>query len=606
MKEGNSYNFNVLINSTLKLRGTYIGSDGLVVYNSFSFSKSSFKLKVIAGFSGEPSPFSNILYGLSNPSFLKNTTEAGMRGGDNLFLIGEELFAYQTFTNLGSGQYQLNNVWRGLLDTKQISHTNIETIYFLSNDEEYLYVDNLNNSNLPDGANIDIKLVSNTVNQKGKVSTALGQDLLIVNKSKKPLIADEFKIDGVTYPEYVQAGVSIPFSWLHRNRTNVVVRKPTDASETQEANTDYNLKLTHSVTGFTNNITTSNSTNITFPTEGTVEARLQTRLNTTTLSLNEEIRNFAIVEALTNYDVVFPNLITDADDTARTNITGYYFLNTLNVAMQRNGTTEDNGLQSDVCFANVTNTLGSPASYYATDNVNFIDLGNVVRPDLLVTISDADFYAGNLNRAIIYATNGDSELITFKTVTNLGGGNYRLTGLIRGQRGTEIYADNHVAGEKFILLTDRAITHPDLVDIGNNALYHINIVPAVADLTRNVRNNSLKPYIVADVRAVFVSTNINITWVRQTRVGGLSDFEDGIVTTPVSEDSELYDLEIYDATGTTVVRTLTNLTTPNYTYLNANIVSDLGGIPAILKVKIYQISAQVGRGYSKLLSLNVA
>lgn len=50
--------------------------------------------------------------------------------GRTLLLVGTEFMAFETATNLGGGQWRLNNVWRGLLDTAPHDHAIGEVIYF--------------------------------------------------------------------------------------------------------------------------------------------------------------------------------------------------------------------------------------------------------------------------------------------------------------------------------------------------------------------------------------------------------------------------------------------------------------------------------------------
>jgi hypothetical protein len=52
--------------------------------------------------------------------------------GANLILVGAELMAYESVTDLGGGQYRLNNVWRAPLDTAPVDHAVGELVVWLS------------------------------------------------------------------------------------------------------------------------------------------------------------------------------------------------------------------------------------------------------------------------------------------------------------------------------------------------------------------------------------------------------------------------------------------------------------------------------------------
>ena len=66
---------------------------------------------------------------------------------------------------------------------------------------------------------------------------------------------------------------------------------------------------------------------------------------------------------------------------------------------------------------------------------------------------------------------------------------------------------------------------------------------------------------------------------------------------PLGEDAQSYEVEIWDsASYTTLKRTLTGLTSATATYTSAQQVTDFGSNQATLYLKIYQLSATVGRG----------
>jgi hypothetical protein len=68
------------------------------------------------------------------------------------------------------------------------------------------------------------------------------------------------------------------------------------------------------------------------------------------------------------------------------------------------------------------------------------------------------------------------------------------------------------------------------------------------------------------------------------------------VDVPLSEQSELYHVQIMN--GLTVVRTVEGITTPSLVYTAAQQVADFGAVQSSFVVKVYQISAIIGRGVS--------
>ncbi len=106
--------------------------------------------------------------------------------------------------------------------------------------------------------------------------------------------------------------------------------------------------------------------------------------------------------------------------------------------------------------------------------------------------------------------------------------------------------------------------------------------------------NDLKPYAPWNVVGTRnVSGSLTITWIRRTRVGWLNLAQDPV---PLSEDSEAYSIDILN--GATVVRTITS-NTPTARYSRGQQIADFGSPQAVVSMNVYQISAQVGRGFAR-------
>jgi hypothetical protein len=85
--------------------------------------------------------------------------------------------------------------------------------------------------------------------------------------------------------------------------------------------------------------------------------------------------------------------------------------------------------------------------------------------------------------------------------------------------------------------------------------------------------------------------DLAITWIRRTRFGGV--WADG-ADVPLNEEGERYEVDILD--GSDVVRTIA-VTAPAATYTAAQQTADFGSPQPSVAVKVYQISATVGRGW---------
>jgi hypothetical protein len=181
-------------------------------------------------------------------------------------------------------------------------------------------------------------------------------------------------------------------------------------------------------------------------------------------------------------------------------------------------------------------------------------------------------------------------------------GVYALSTLLRGRRGTEVFTGSHAVGDLFVLLGGDGVTRRPLgLDRLGDTL-HYRAVGRGGEL-RNARTaqltlagNDLKPYAPAQLAATGSwGSNITLSWQRRTRVGG--ELIDGSGEVPLAEDSEEYELEILHGPGGAVLRTETGITTTSFTYTAGMQSADFGSAQTELSFVVYQISAQVGRGF---------
>lgn len=262
----------------------------------------------------------------------------------------------------------------------------------------------------------------------------------------------------------------------------------------------------------------------------------------------------------------------------------------------------------ETAYGTVSTALPDNLDPFATDYSLQIEVFMVTQPDRLQSVTYEQFVNG-ANAAAIIKGNGEIEVIQFQTVVNEGEGRFTLSTIARGRRGTNVFCGGHVSSELFILLNEDAgiVRTIAVSEIGSPFFYKgVTIGTLLSDApasTSTTQGNDLKPYMPTHFTATVVATDIQFEWVRNTRIGGA--LMDGTGDVPLSEDSELYDLEIFDAPGGTVVRTFSSVTAPSQLYLNANIITDFGSIPSTITFKIYQRSALVGRGFSRELTVEV-
>jgi hypothetical protein len=221
------------------------------------------------------------------------------------------------------------------------------------------------------------------------------------------------------------------------------------------------------------------------------------------------------------------------------------------------------------------------------------ELESVARADMLLD--------QELNAAAV-GVDGQWEIIRFRNAeltgqTSTGLNIYELSGLLRGQRGTEWAIGLHSADERFVLLDTTIRNIP-------SQLNELNLERFIKGVTSNTPLNdvtersfthtgvSLKPFSVAQLRALPDGSDIEVTWNRRTRLSYRYAGINPVV--PLGEATEAYRVWIYD--GSTLVRT-ENVTTDSYTYSAADIASDGFVSTDTIRIEVAQVSAIVGAGY---------
>jgi len=234
--------------------------------------------------------------------------------------------------------------------------------------------------------------------------------------------------------------------------------------------------------------------------------------------------------------------------------------------------------------------------------------GNTV--DSVNTVS-VDVGAGTLSSTTLdVLTNGTtnaalvgSEIIQFSTATLIGAGQYTLSGLLRGRRGTEWALNGHVADERFVLLTSATLRRvtDQLSDINVSRYWKgVTFGASIAHTASQVFSDTgigLKPFAPVDfmVTRDATTSDITIAWHRRSRLS--SRFLAEGVNPPLGEASEAYAVEIWNSTYTTLKRTIST-SSATASYSAADQTTDFGSPQSTIYARVYQISSSVGRGYS--------
>jgi hypothetical protein len=304
-----------------------------------------------------------------------------------------------------------------------------------------------------------------------------------------------------------------------------------------------------------------------------------------------------------------PNLplLLDADDTNGTALREYLLAGGYGdnwrgaeVALSDDLTswTDLDAIVDGVRWGAAANALGAPISPWSWDDVNTLTVWMMSgEPE---SATDLEVLNGTNLAVLLTPSTGTLELIQWRDAVQNTDGSWTLSRLLRGRRGTEDGSTNRAAGDVFIILDDEAarlrLQSPASL-LSATRYYRLRgqfDVPATATvITKASRGRAERPYAPVHITGTRdQSNNLTVTWVRRTRVGGELRDVSGVV--PLAEASEAYEVEFIN--GNTVVRTVTGLTAPTVSYSAANQTADgiTPGDP--VGVRVYQMSALVGRG----------
>lgn len=228
-------------------------------------------------------------------------------------------------------------------------------------------------------------------------------------------------------------------------------------------------------------------------------------------------------------------------------------------------------------------------------NELLIDLGS----GTLTSVTDTELFAG-ANALAIETASGAFEVLQAGNAELIAAGRYRLTRLLRGQRGTEDAIGSPAPAGARVVLLDTAVQSLSIAEADLGLPWNWRIGPAsAAPSDANMRETlftpdgrGLKPFAPVHPR-LRMETNGDLTLSWQRRDRALSADSWVLTEVPMSEAVEIYDLEILN--GSSVVRTVANLTSPTFTYSATMQSDDLGGPVTTLAVRLFQLGA-LGRG----------
>ncbi|MDP7150261.1 MAG: glycoside hydrolase TIM-barrel-like domain-containing protein [Paracoccaceae bacterium] len=271
---------------------------------------------------------------------------------------------------------------------------------------------------------------------------------------------------------------------------------------------------------------------------------------------------------------------------------------------------------ADTSGFQLLDTIGAPArlGVLAADlpagPVDRFDAGSELLVDLssgtLTSVTDTELLNG-ANVLAVESAPGVWEIVQFGNAELVSTGRYRLTRLLRGQRGTEDAMGNPAPTGARVVILDTTVQPLSIAEADLGIPWNWRIGPGTAApsdaimqaLSFTPNGRGLMPFAPAQPRMRRAANgDLAIRWLRRDRALAADSWV--LAEVPMSEASEAYDLEILS--GGSVVRTVAGLTAPSFLYTAADQTADFGGDVGSVDVRIYQIGA-LGRGVPLVTTL---
>lgn len=206
------------------------------------------------------------------------------------------------------------------------------------------------------------------------------------------------------------------------------------------------------------------------------------------------------------------------------------------------------------------------------------------------------------NLAVIDNEDGAWELIQFQTATLVAPATYDLSVLLRGLNGTEGAMRDPVApGARFILVNNAVTTvnmRPDEVGLALNYKFGPTSEaldePSYGSAAHAFQGLGLRPLSPVHLQGKRNPSTGDWTfvWRRRTRIGG--DSWAGLEV-PLAEEREQYRLDILDAPGGDVARSVDTIA-PTFLYTAAMQTTDFGSSQWNVPIRVAQVSPIYGPG----------
>lgn len=248
-----------------------------------------------------------------------------------------------------------------------------------------------------------------------------------------------------------------------------------------------------------------------------------------------------------------------------------------------------------------TNVIGTASRYS-------VDIGSVLSLRMISGALSSVTQDAMLNGAnhFAYGAHGRWEIIAAQNCVQQADDSWHLSNLLRGRFGTEQYMNSHSFGDSVVLLDSTAL-HFIGMDVSSINLTRLwcpvttgRVFDSAAETALSYTAVNLKPLSGIDFKARRdPNYNLVFDWTRRSRT--LVEPLSGMAM-PLGETTESYDVEVWGAGYSTLLRTYAALSSSTLTYDADAQYADISAEVENYYLKIYQVSQTVGRGYPLVAS----
>lgn len=170
-------------------------------------------------------------------TLLKNDGADTNPQGGNMFVMGNEIFVYETFTDNLDGTYRLNNVHRGILDTGFANHSLGSKIWFVDGQEAFL------DSEFNAQKLLRFNLLDVTATDKTPTLGSPYVEFETKRRLLRPARPSLLKLNGARTPfQSVPNSSSVTLSWLDRSKLDTdKIRWEDEPARPPEPGTTYQV-----------------------------------------------------------------------------------------------------------------------------------------------------------------------------------------------------------------------------------------------------------------------------------------------------------------------------------------------------------------------------